>query len=115
MTKVEYTDLLIATISLMAACVLVYVSLNHLPFRYYQYIRIGVTAALGSSAYFFYQRGNLPLVAVSILFALVFMLYKGHRSNWVVIDIISAAVLLIPTLIIAYVYFNKSKTLDSQV
>lgn len=101
--------------SLLTAGALVYVSLNHLPFFYYHYVRIGTAISLAACGFFFYKRMVLNsykrlaiiLIITTISLASIFLFHNGKRADWIIIDRLTAVFLLAPVLAMGYELFKQ--------
>ena len=116
MGKTDGFDLALAAVSVLAAVALVYVSLEHLPHRYYLYVRNGSAVSLAACSLFFFRRvasdshrrAAIVLAIASAGLAAVFLFHKGPRAEWIDIDRGTAAFLLAPMLSLFYERFNRS-------
>lgn len=107
-------DAVIALFSVVAAGFLVAASLERWSWREYQTLRIWVSIVLVCGIFFFLKRrrGIAALAIFNLILIGVFTTYKGSRSDWVVMDRVSAVILLAPFFVIACDYISPKRLLS---
>jgi hypothetical protein len=86
------------SLSRIAAVILLFVALIHLPIGYYTFLRIAITCIAVYNAYEVRHDANklwmIFFIVAAIVFNPIIPIYLRHKSEWMPVDIIFGVVFL---------------------
>lgn len=106
---------IIAATSIVVGVALFYISKHAIPYIYFTYIRVISATAFIGLAMFYYKRVGFSrdkwisniLILLCILFAGVFMFYKGRKIEWIQIDRMGGLLLFTPIFLLGKDVFGS--------
>ncbi len=92
----------ITTLSRIAAAILLFIALIHLPIGYYTFMRIAVTCIAAYNAYEARNDANklwmMFFIVAAIVFNPIIPIYLRHKSEWMPVDIFFGVAFLVSML-----------------